>query len=73
MKTFKSIHIDLENGIYKLNGESMEKVRELTLTLDAESWSLRINKDEWFEEGSRRTETEDVKSVFYTDAIVKKG
>lgn len=55
MKTFKSIHIDLENGIYKLNGESMEKVRELTLTLDAESWSLRINKDEWFEEGSRRT------------------
>lgn len=55
MKTFKSIHIDLENGIYKLNGESMEKVRELTLTLDAESWSLRINKDEWFEESSRRT------------------
>lgn len=33
----------------------MERVRELTLTLDAESWSLRINKDEWFEEGSRRT------------------
>ena len=55
MKTFKSIHIDLENGIYKLNGESMERVRELTLTLDAVSWSLRINKDELFEEGSRCT------------------
>ena len=55
MKTFKSIHIDLENGIYKFNEKSMEQVRELTLTLDAESWNLRINKDEWFEEGSRRT------------------
>lgn len=49
MKTFKSIHIDLENGIYKLNGESMKWVRELTLTFDAGSWSLHINKDEWFE------------------------
>ncbi len=53
MNEFKSIHIDLEKGIYLLNGEPMEHLKELNLMLDSESWSLRINKDEWFEEGSR--------------------
>ena len=53
MKEFKSIHVDLEKGIYRLNGEPMEHVKELNLILDSESWSLRINKDEWFDEGSR--------------------
>lgn len=54
MNEFKSIHVDLEKGIYLLNGEPMEHVKELNLMLDSGSWSLRINKDEWFEEGSRQ-------------------
>ena len=56
MNEFKSIHVDLEKGIYRLNGEPMEHVKELNLMLDSGSWGLRINKDEWFEEASRHSQ-----------------
>lgn len=54
IKELRSIHIDLEKKIYEINGEPMSCVRELNLVLDADGWSLRISKDEWFTEGSRR-------------------
>lgn len=54
IKELRSIHVDLEKKIYEINGETMSCVRELNLVLDAEGWSLRISKDEWFTEGSRR-------------------
>lgn len=54
IKELRSIHVDLEKKIYEINGESMSCVRELILVLDADGWSLRISKDEWFTEGSRR-------------------
>lgn len=54
IKELRSIHIDLEKKIYEINGEPMRCVRKLNLVLDAEGWSLRISKDEWFTEGSRR-------------------
>lgn len=54
IKELRSIHVDLEKKIYEINGEPMSCVRELNLVLDADGWSLRISKDEWFTEGSRR-------------------
>ena len=47
IKELRSIHVDLEKKIYEINGEPMRCVRKLNLVLDAEGWSLRINKDEW--------------------------
>ena len=52
---FNSIHIDLDKGIYELNGEKMERVTALELTLDATKWSLDINKSETYVQGSRNT------------------
>lgn len=54
IQELRSIHVDLEKKIYEINGEPMSCVRELNLVLDADGWSLRIGKDEWFTEGSRR-------------------
>ena len=71
MKEFKSIHIDLEKGIYELNGEPMRCVSELHLMLNAEKWSLHINKDEWFEEGSRRTPSSIARAIRDTDASIR--
>lgn len=53
IKELRSIHVDLEKKIYEINGEPMSCVRELNLVLDADGWSLRISKDEWFTEGSK--------------------
>lgn len=50
-KKLKSIHIDLENNIFELNGERMRCVSELELCMTRRKslptmWSLRITKDE---------------------------
>ena len=70
-KEFKSIHVDLEKGIYLLNGEPMKYVTELNLMLDGERWSLRINKYEWFEEGSRRTPSSIARAIRDTGASIR--
>lgn len=67
-KEFKSIHVDLEKGIYLLNGEPMKYVTEMDLMLDGVRWSLRINKYEWFEEGSRRTPSSIARAIRDTGA-----
>ena len=44
---FKSIHIDLEKGIYELNGIQANRIRALALTWDCEDgWALEITRDE---------------------------
>lgn len=63
MKEFKSIHI--------LNGKLKKFVTDLTSRLDAESWSLRINKDERYEEGSRRTPSSIARAIRDTDASIR--
>ena len=46
---FKSIHIDLEQEIYKINGNEEERVRSLSLTWDAkDGWVLDVTKDETY-------------------------
>lgn len=46
---FKSIHIDLEQGIYKINGNEEERVRSLSLTWGAkDGWVLDVTKDETY-------------------------
>ena len=70
-KEFKSIHVDLEKGIYLLNGEPMKYVTEMNLMLDGERWSLRINKYEWFEEGSRRTPSSISRAIRDTGASIR--
>lgn len=46
---FKSIHIDLEQGIYEINGNETDRVRALSLTWDAEDgWVLDVTKDEMY-------------------------
>lgn len=50
-KTFKSLHIDLENNIFELNGERMRCVSDLELCTEKRkgqpmTWALRITKDE---------------------------
>lgn len=70
-KEFKSIHVDLEKGIYLLNGEPMKYVTEMNLMLDGERWSLGINKYEWFEEGSRRTPSSISRAIRDTGASIR--
>lgn len=70
-KEFKSMHVDLEKGIYLLNGEPMKYVTEMNLMLDGERWSLRINKYEWFEEGSRRTPSSIARAIRDTGASIR--
>lgn len=46
-KKFKSIHIDLEKGIYEINHEKMEHVTALNLDWTPEDgWVLDISRDE---------------------------
>ena len=52
MKTIelKSLIIDVENNIYKLNGENIGGyVSELELVFAKGKWSLQITKDEFYE------------------------
>lgn len=51
---FKSIHIDLENGIFEINGESVKgmPITELTLSFDS-SWKLEYTL-EYIEQERRR-------------------
>lgn len=70
-KEFKSIHIDLEKGIYLLNGERMKYVTELNLMLDGERWSLSINKYEWFKEGARRYPSSIARAIRDTGASIR--
>lgn len=42
---FKSIEIDLEKGVYKLNGKDMTQVSDLRLSFSNGEWSLSIEKD----------------------------
>lgn len=46
---FKSIEIDLEKGVYKLNGKEMTEVSDLRLSFSKGEWSLMITKDMLFE------------------------
>lgn len=47
-KTFKSIHIDLEKGIYQINGEEVPKVSHMELLFEKGIWSLVISRDEFY-------------------------
>ncbi len=46
---FKSIEIDLEKGVYKLNGKEMTEVSDLRLSFSKGEWSLMVTKDMFFE------------------------
>ena len=50
---FKSIHIDIDNGIYEINGEKQENITDLILEWHGEGWLLNIQKDLFY---SRATE-----------------
>ena len=46
-KKFKSIHIDLERGIYEINGENVERITALNLNwIPDDGWALNISLDE---------------------------
>jgi len=70
-KEFKSIHVDLEKGIYLLNGDPMKYVTEMNLMLDGERWSLGINKYEWFKECARRTPGSIARAIRDTGASIR--
>ena len=46
---FKSIHVDLENSIFLLNGKPMKNVSLLRLEACDAHWSLELSKDERYE------------------------
>ena len=49
IKKFNSIHIDIEKGIYKINGESTEFISELKLEWNPiDGWALIISRDETY-------------------------
>lgn len=47
-KEFKSIQIDTERNIFKLNGETMEGVSALSLEFENGKWALSVTKDELY-------------------------
>lgn len=51
---FKSIHIDLEKGIFKLNGEPMKKVVDLKLYAKDCEWDLHLTRDEVYASSIRK-------------------
>lgn len=52
---FKSIEINLEKGIYKLNGKEMTGVSNLQLSFSNGEWSLMITNDMLFETAPKKT------------------
>lgn len=48
-KKFKSIHIDLDKGIFELNGEKLDMVSELELKACGYNWNLTLQKEERYE------------------------
>lgn len=46
-KKFKSIRIDLEKGVYEINGEKAERITALNLEwTPEEGWALDISRNE---------------------------
>ena len=47
IKKFKSIYIDLERGIYEINGEKGKRIKELNISWTLEDgWELELSVDE---------------------------
>lgn len=44
-RAFKSIQIDLEKKIYKLNGEAMKGISQINLEFYNGEWVLLVTKD----------------------------
>lgn len=51
-KKFKSLEIDVEKGIYKLNGENMEMISEINLDFDNGKWTLLVTREEIYEQAT---------------------
>ncbi len=50
-KRFKSIHIDLEKGIYEVNGEKVERATKLDLSWAPEyGWELLLSVNQVYKE-----------------------
>ena len=47
-KVFESLHIDIKNGEYILNGEPMKGVSHFELEFNNAEWSLLVTKDELY-------------------------
>lgn len=45
-KKLKSLEIDLEKNIYKLNGEDMEFVSRIDISYNNGEWTLFLTRDE---------------------------
>ena len=46
---FHSIHIDVDNGIYEVNGRNVSETgKYLNLTFEKGMWSLVISEDRFF-------------------------
>lgn len=46
---FKSIHIDLENNIYKINGQDMDEgIFYLKIEFDGEGWVVEQSSDKFY-------------------------
>lgn len=49
-KVFESLHIDIKNGEFLLNGEPMKGVSYLELEFNNGKWSLLVGRDELYEQ-----------------------
>lgn len=58
---FKSIEIDLEKGVHKLNGKDMTEVSDLRLSFSNGEWSLMLTKDMFFETAPKEKTRDQVK------------
>ena len=57
-RNFKSIHIDVEKGIYLLNGGDMKYISHLDLEYENVKWSLSVTKDELYLQAATKEVTE---------------
>lgn len=57
-KSFKSIHIDTEKGIYLLNGEEVPMVSRIDLEFNNGKWSLLITRDELYVQEATNVQTD---------------
>lgn len=72
-KAFKSIHIDLEKGIFLINGEKLPMVSRIDLEFNNGKWSLLVTRDEIYVQKATKNEKKLRKQRFNLADCIQKG
>lgn len=72
-KPFKSIHVDLEKGVFLINGEALPMVSRIDLEFNNGKWSLLVTRDEIYAQKATKNEKKLRKQRFNFADCIQKG